>query len=213
VVGQLSVRTDPPGATVTIDGQRRGVSPLMIEDLEPGEHSVGLQNALSSVTERVTVQAGATASLVVPLSAPQGVPVSGWVSVASPIEMQLFEDGRLVGSSRSDRIMMSVGDHSLQIVNEALGYRQARTVQVSPGRVTPMRIDIPKGSVALNAAPWAEVWVDGDRLGETPIGNVNLPIGTHDVLFRHPELGEQRHMVTVTLNGPARLSVDMRKRQ
>jgi len=161
----------------------------------------------------VTVQAGATASLVVPLSAPQGVPVSGWVSVASPIEMQLFEDGRLVGSSRSDRIMMSVGDHSLQIVNEALGYRQARTVQVSPGRVTPMRIDIPKGSVALNAAPWAEVWVDGDRLGETPIGNVNLPIGTHDVLFRHPELGEQRHMVTVTLNGPARLSVDMRKRQ
>ena len=213
VVGQLNVRTDPPGATVTVDGQRRGVSPLVVEDLQPGEHAVGLQNALSSVTEHVTVQAGATASLVVPLSAPQGVPVSGWVSVASPVEMQLFEDGRLVGSSRSDRIMMSVGDHSLQIVNDTLGYRQSRTVQVSPGRVTPMRIDVPKGSVALNAAPWAEVWVDGDRLGETPIGNVNLPIGTHDVLFRHPDLGEQRHTVTVTLNGPARLSVDMRKRQ
>ena len=212
-VGQLSVKTDPPGATVTVDGQRRGVSPLIVEDLEPGDHSVGLQNALSSVTEKVTVQAGATASLVVPLSAPQGVPVSGWVSVTSPIEMQLFEDGRLVGSSRSDRIMMSVGDHSLQIVNDALGYRQSRTVQVSPGRVTPMRVDIPKGSIALNAAPWAEVWVDGDRLGETPIGNVSLPIGTHDVLFKHPDLGEQRHTVTVTLNGPARLSVDMRKRQ
>jgi hypothetical protein len=93
VVGQLSVRTDPPGATVTVDGQRRGVSPLVVEDLAPGEHSVGLQNALSSVTERVTVQAGTTASLVVPLSAPQGVPVSGWVSLTSPIEMQLFEDG------------------------------------------------------------------------------------------------------------------------
>jgi len=57
------------------------------------------------------------------------------------------------------------------------------------------------------------VWVDGDRLGDTPIGNVSLPIGAHEVVFRHPELGEQRHMVTVTLNGPARLSVDMRKRQ
>jgi hypothetical protein len=212
-LGQLSVRTDPPGATVTVDGQRRGVSPLVVEDLAPGEHAVGLQNALTSVTERVTVEAGSTASLVVPLSAPQGVPVSGWVSLTSPVEMQLFEDGRLVGSSRSDKIMMSVGDHSLQIVNETLGYRQARTIQVSPGRVTPMRIDVPKGSVALNAAPWADVWVDGDRLGETPIGNVNLPIGNHEVVFRHPELGEQRHTVTVTLNGPARLSVDMRKRQ
>jgi hypothetical protein len=211
-VGQLSVKTDPAGATVTVDGQRRGVSPLVIDGLTPGVHTVGLQNSISSVTEQVTIQAGATASLVVPLSAPEGVPVSGWVSLSTPIEMQLFEDGRLVGSSRSDRIMMSVGEHNLQIVNDQLGYRQSRTVQVTPGRVTPMRIDLPKGSMALNAAPWAEVWVDGDRLGETPIGNVSLPIGNHDVLFRHPELGEQRHTVTVTLNGPARLSVDMRKR-
>jgi hypothetical protein len=210
--GQLSVRTDPPGATVTVDGQRRGVSPLVIEGLTPGPHTVGLQNALSSVTEQVTVQAGSTASLVVPLSAAEGIPVSGWLSVTSPVEMQLFEDGRLVGSSRSDRIMVSVGAHSLQIVNEALGYRATRTVQVSPGRVTPMRIDLPRGSVALNALPWAEVWVDGERLGETPMGNVTLPIGNHDVLFRHPDLGDQRHTVTVTLTAPARLSVDMRKR-
>ena len=211
--GQLSVRTDPPGATVTVDGQRRGVSPLMIDGLTPGTHTVGLQNALSSVTEQVTIEAGSTAALVVPLSAPQGVPVSGWVSLTTPVEMQLFEDGRLVGSSRSDRIMMSVGNHTLQIVNEALGYRATRTVQVSPGKVTPMRVDIPKGTAALNASPWAEVWIDGERVGDTPMGNVSLPIGTHDVLFRHPELGEQRHTVTVTLSATARLSVDMRKRQ
>ena len=133
--------------------------------------------------------------------------------VNSPVEMQLFEDGRLVGSSRSDRIMMSVGDHGLQLVNETLGYRVNRTLQVAPGRVTPMRLDPPKGTLALNASPWAEVWVDGDRVGDTPMGNISLQIGSHDVLFRHPELGEQRHTVTVTLNGPARLSVDMRKRQ
>ena len=213
VEGQLSVRTDPPGATVTVDGQRRGVSPLVIQGLTPGQHTVGLQNSLTSVTEQVMVQAGATAALVVPLSAPEGVPVSGWVSLNAPIEVQLFEEGRLIGTSRSDRIMMSVGSHSLQLVNETLGYKVNRTVEVNPGRVTPVRIDIPKGSVALNATPWAEVWVNGDRVGETPIGNVTLPIGTHDVLFRHPDLGEQRHTVTVTMTGPARLSVDMRKRQ
>lgn len=211
--GSLSIRTDPPGATVTIDGQRRGVSPLVIDGLTPGTHVVGLQNPLSSVTEQVTIQAGATASLVVPLSAPQGVPVSGWLSVNSPVEMQLLEDGRLVGTSRSERIMMSVGDHNLQLVNETLGYRVSRTIQVGPGRVTSMRLDPPKGTLALNAAPWAEVWVDGDRVGDTPVGNISLAIGNHDVLFRHPDLGEQRHTVTVTLNGPARLSVDMRKRQ
>ena len=212
-LGQLSIRTDPPGATVVVDGQRRGVTPLVVADLMPGTHNVGLSNALSSVTEQVKIESGATASLVVPLTAPQGVPVSGWVSVTTPVEMQIFEDGRLIGSSRSDRIMMSVGEHNVQIVNEALGYRSGRTIRVNPGAVTPIRVDVPKGSLALNAAPWAEVWVNGDRLGETPIGNVSLPIGSHDVLFRHPDLGEQRHTVTVTMNAPARLSVDMRRRQ
>jgi hypothetical protein len=109
--------------------------------------------------------------------------------------------------------MMSVGNHNLQLSNDALGFKVARTVEVTPGRVTAVRVDVPKGSVALNASPWAEVWVNGERVGETPIGNVTLPIGDHDVLFRHPELGEQRHTVTVTMTGPARLSVDMRKRQ
>ena len=213
VVGQLNIRTDPAGATVSVDGQRRGTSPLLIEGLTPGTHTVVLQNALSSVTEQVTIEPGATAALVVPLSAPQGVPVSGWVAVNSPVEVQLFEDGRLVGSSRSDRIMMSVGENNLQIINETLGYRSTRVIQVAPGKVSGIRIDVPKGSMALNAAPWAEVFVNGDRVGETPIGNVTVPIGVHDVVFRHPELGEQRHSVTVTLNGPARVSVDMRKRQ
>jgi hypothetical protein len=66
--------------------------------------------------------------------------------------------------------------------------------------------------LALNALPWAEVWVDGERAGETPLGNLRLPIGRHSILFRHPELGEQHHTVTVTLKDVARLSVDLRKR-
>jgi hypothetical protein len=32
------------------------------------------------------------------------------------------------------------------------------------------------------------------------------------VLFKHPELGEQHHAVTVTASAPARLSADLRKR-
>ena len=54
--------------------------------------------------------------------------------------------------------------------------------------------------------------MDGDRVGETPIGNLPLTIGSHEIVFRHPEFGEQRHAATVGLKAPARLSVDMRKK-
>jgi len=210
--GQLQVRTEPAGARVTIDGQYRGVSPMTIEGLTPGPHAVKLDDATASVTERVTIEAGMTASLVVPLGAPKGVPVSGWISVAAPVDVQVFENQQLLGSSRSSQIMVSAGRHELDIVNETLGYRATRTVQVKPGDTARITLDWPKGALALNAVPWAEAWVDGERLGETPIGNVVLPIGVHRVVFRHPELGEQTHDVTVTLTAPARISADMRKR-
>jgi serine/threonine-protein kinase len=97
-------------------------------------------------------------------------------------------------------------------VNETVGYRQVRTIQVAAGRVAPLKVEWPKGTIAINALPWAEVLIDGEKVGETPIGNLSLPIGPHEILFRHPELGEQRFATTVTLKAPARVSVDLRKK-
>ena len=210
-VGQLMIRTEPGGARVTVDGVARGMSPMTVAALSPGDHVVVLESPMGSVKQSVTIEPGATAQLVVPLSAPEGAHVSGWVAVTSAIELQLFENDRLLGSSRSDRIMVSAGRHEVDLVNEELGYRATRTVDVAAGKVAPIAVDLPKGTIALNAAPWAEVWIDGTKVGETPIGNLSLAIGRHDVVFRHPELGEQRHSATVTLKDVARLSVDFKK--
>ncbi|MGB7218908.1 MAG: PEGA domain-containing protein [Vicinamibacterales bacterium] len=208
--GQLQVRTEPAGARVTVDGLARGLSPVTIGDLAPGQHSVVLEGDSGSAKQTVTVEAGVTASLVVQLT-PQGVPLSGWISVSAPEAVQLYEDGRLLGSSQTEQLMVAAGTHQLSIVNQALGYQTTRTVTVGAGKVSSIKIDFPKGTIAVNATPWAEVWIDGVKLGETPIGNAPLVIGSHQVVFRHPDLGEQRHVVTVTTTAPAKLSVDMRK--
>jgi len=210
--GQLDVRTDPPGARVSVDGQRRGVTPLTVSGLMPGKHVVVLENDLGQVSEDVTIESGRSASLVVPLRAPQGAPVSGWISIVVPVEVQVFESNRLLGSSRTDRIMVATGRHDLEFVNEALGYRSTQTIQVGPGQVVRAEPTWPQGTIAINAAPWANVWLDGRDLGETPVGATQLPIGTHEVVFRHPQLGEQRFTATVTATTPTRLSVDMRKK-
>jgi hypothetical protein len=108
--------------------------------------------------------------------------------------------------------VIPAGSHTLLFVNEPLQYRTTRTVTVSSGKVSFVRLDWPMGSIALNAQPWAEVWIDGERAGETPIGSIAVPIGVHEILFRHPQLGEQSVRATVTVGAPARVSVDMRKR-
>ncbi len=212
--GQLQVRTEPSGARVLVDGQKRGTSPVKIDNLSPGSHNVTVEGQGGSVSQDVTIESGVTASLVVPLAAPAAAaaPVSGWIAITAPIDVQIFENGQLLGTNRSEKIMAPVGRHELNISNDALGYRVTRSITVVAGQVSSMRIDPPKGSISLNAVPWAEVWIDGDRVGETPIGNFAITLGSHEVVFRHPDLGEQRFMSTVTLNAPARVTADLRRK-
>jgi serine/threonine protein kinase len=211
-LGDLQVRTDPSKATVTVDGKVVGRSPVTVKGLTAGTHRVVLENESGTFSDDVVIEAGATASLVVPMTKQPaaGANLSGWIAISAPADVQVYEGGRLVGSSRSDRIMVAVGRHDLEMVNEALGYRSTRTVDVAPGQVATVRPDWPKGSMAVNALPWAEVSIDGERVGETPIGSVSVPIGTHEIVFRHPDLGERRTTATVTTGAATRVSMDMR---
>jgi hypothetical protein len=58
----------------------------------------------------------------------------------------------------------------------------------------------PTGRLHINASPWAEVWVDDEYAGETPLGNVQVNEGTHRIRFRHPTLGERTITTTVEAN-------------
>ncbi len=211
VSGQLAVQSEPVGAKVLVDGVERGIAPLTIRDLTPGDHQVELQSNGVSARHTVTVIAGGTASLVIPMSgAATAGPVSGWVTVKAPFTLEIREGGQLLGSSDADRIMMAAGRHELELVNETLGYRATRAVQVVPGKVAAIAVELPQGVVNLNATPWAEVWIDGQRVGDTPIGNLSVAIGPHEIVFKHPQLGEKRQAVSVTLGAPIRVSIDMK---
>ena len=89
--------------------------------------------------------------------------------------------------------MLAAGRHVLEFVNQTLGYRAVahRAGGARQGRAD-RRSSCRRASVNLNASPWAEVWIDGRRVGETPIGNLAVPIGPHEIVFRHPEFGEKK---------------------
>lgn len=213
--GGLRVQTEPSRLPVFVDGTQRGVSPVAIEQLQPGEHEVSVRTATGVVRRSVTIQARETTSLIVSSTAPppdRGAVSAGWISITAPVALQLKEGGKLIGSSESDRLMLTAGDHDIEFSNETVGFSARRTVHVNAGKTTATKIDLPNGSLSINAQPWAEVWVDGERVGETPIGNLTRRVGTHEVIFRHPDLGERRETVLIAVGKPARVGVDLRKK-
>ena len=149
--GQISIQSEPAGATVTVDGVQRGVSPLTVAELTPGEHQVVLQGQGTSSTHKVVVQAGATASLIAPMSAAAPAATGGWLSVKIPVTVEIRERGNLLGTSETDRLMLSAGRHELEFVNPALSYRATRTVQITAGKITPVPLELPRGVIHINA--------------------------------------------------------------
>jgi hypothetical protein len=137
--------------------------------------------------------------------------LAGRLAVTAPVPLRLYESGRLVGTTEAESTMLPQGTHQLEFVNEAVGFRARRTVSIKPGATSSVKLDAPPGTLHVNAVPWAEVWIDGERIGDTPIGNLQTKIGSREIVFRHPELGERRTTVTVTLKEPARISMDLRK--
>ena len=136
---------------------------------------------------------------------------AGWFVIATPFDVEVFEHETLIGTSKSAKTMVASGRHDLEFVNGTLGYRERHTIEVAPGRITTVWIHAPGGTFSANARPWADVSVDGRNVGQTPVSNLVLPIGPHDVVFRHPQLGERRQRILVTLKRANRLAVDLSK--
>ena len=207
--GRLIVHSDPPGAKVLLDGRAAGVTPLTLPTVAPGSHRLVVSLDGSEVHQTVQVEGGGTASVILPMASP--AIASGRVAFHSPWEVDILEDGVLVGTSRTPALMLQAGPHNLRFVNDTFGYAHNQRVVVEPGRTVTVALPIPKGKLNVNALPWAEVSVDGAAIGETPLGDVSVDVGSHVLTFRHPELGEKTVSVAVKVGAPARVTVDMRK--
>ena len=81
----------------------------------------------------------------------------------APVELQIYEGNRLLGTTENNRIMIPAGRHELTLVNRELGSRLSRTVEVEPGQVAAINItEVPAAPPAAQpaAAPAAPAAAD-----------------------------------------------------
>jgi hypothetical protein len=134
----------------------------------------------------------------------------GGIRVSSAVPLQVYEGTTLLGSTLGP-IALLEGAHKIDLVNEALEFRTKATPVVKAGQMTPLAISLPNGRLSVNALPWADVLIDGKPAGQTPLANLSVTIGDHEIVFRHPQFGEQKQTTTVKAETPARVSLTFSK--
>ncbi len=55
------------------------------------------------------------------------------------------------------------------------------------------------GFFSINSEPWAEVYIEGKKIGDTPIVKYELPAGLYNVMLKNPEIGFE-NIVNISVN-------------
>ena len=202
--GTLAISSTPSQAKVTVDGKERGVTPLTVSDVPVGVRRIVIESSAGTVRRDVKVVADSLVTINETI-------ISGWIAAFAPFELQIYEGTRLLGTTEDGRIMVRPGSHELDFVNKRLGFRERRVIDVTPGTATAVNITTAVGIVRITAPAGADVLIDGVLFGDTPLRELRLPIGLHEIVLRHPQLGEQRVSITVGASAPTEVSVDFSK--
>jgi formylglycine-generating enzyme required for sulfatase activity len=189
--GTVKIISNPPGATVVIDGVVMGRTPWN-KPMVPGTYYVGLEfEGYQPVSRSVAVEAGKEATVFERLQAERGfihVAASGFINVmVTPADAVVTIDGRPAGVGQQGPL--SDGKHVVRV--EAPGYApREKAIMVQNGETVAatMVLSPISGTLMLSVNVDADCEVQNKRVRATPIDaeTLNLASGTNRIVCRAP---------------------------
>ena len=182
VEGELSIQSVPAGASVTIDGEPAGTTPLR-RSVAGGKYQVAVTHAqYAAVSESVEVT-HAAASVERLYRLPR--PAATLAFDVHPRDGALLIDGKKVSPTQSHSVP---AETPVTISYLRDGYAGVtRSVTARAGETTRVRLHLEPefGRVEIRSRPAARVFIDGTERGSTPL-RIRLPTAAHTVALRRP---------------------------
>ncbi len=203
----VSLATQPPGATVLVDGVEVGVTPVEAP-VTAGERQIEARlSGYNAWTNKVIVSAGT------PLQLPDVklALADGRVDIVSnPTEANVSIDGDFRGRAPLTVKLTPGKTHELTLTKP--GYETAtRSLSIAADSGRKLAIDlVPQyGEVQVESTPvGADVWVDGERRAATPV-TLSLTGVSHDIEIRRTGFANATQHVTPRPGFPQKLDFDL----
>ena len=167
--GHLDVNSNPMRADIYIDGKHYGQTPKIITDLLIGRHEVKLQKqGCAPLVKTIEIEEGETLSLNETLQTGKEITIR-----TERNGDKIYVNGDYVGTSPVN-VNLSYGTHGVKAVRD--GQVATKVIEVSGGSSSDVVVAFGK-IVAINSSSRGDdVYLNGDKVGETPLG-LDLSLG------------------------------------
>ncbi|MDO8871955.1 MAG: PEGA domain-containing protein [Methanoregula sp.] len=185
--GHVTIRTEPPGGDLYVDGKSRGVTPLTVDNLLPGRHEILIRRMgyedyhdVISVATDITTE---YTEYLVPL------PGTGFLSVtSSPEGADVRIDGIEFGKTPTNLQRIGVGNHTVDIFKSGY-WNFTRIVNIKGGESRLAKADLTKiptsCTLYLDSSPQGlKIYLNDTFKGFTPLTFDRVPSGDYVLEFR-----------------------------
>jgi hypothetical protein len=191
--GTLVIRSEPPGANVYLDGdQRPGQTPLTLEGIDLGSHSLRLTKPLyADLQQSVTIESGKKTEVALSLDAKFGTLRVTAESGGAPLAgAEVFLDGTKAGVTPYEDLAAKEGTVLIEV--RALMHRTFEAtaqVQRQVPAVVAAQLFNEYGTLSITSTPPARLLVDGKELGQADGHALPLRMGRHELALEPLEPG------------------------
>jgi serine/threonine-protein kinase len=135
---------------------------------------------------------------------------TGFISVTTEPPADIFLGKKKLGRGSVQQAKVPAGKHTLKVVLRK-GTRRTMAVNIKQGGHVEKSVAFGSGTLRIVVLPWADVWVDGKKKGQTPMPAMDLLEGSHKVRLVNDQLGkDDKKTVRIRPGKESKIRLDWR---
>ena len=222
--GTLAISSTPGGANVFIDNVMKGITPVTLTDTAIGSHLLLMRKAgYDDYTRNIIIEPATPATIGATLTKsvpePTTLPTSPYGSIAVtsyPPGAAVFLDSTQRGIAPAIFYEVLPGNH--QVTLSLKGYDDwSHIISVGSGQMAAINAELDAtkeitGSLAvITDPPGAEIFIDGNFKGVSPVTIPELSAGMHTVSLTLQEYANTTTNISVTAGQTQKYSTGLQK--
>jgi hypothetical protein len=209
----LRVISNEPDVEIFVDGESKGKAPVSIQSIKPGEHIVGgRKTRFKPMEQTVRVAPGENSIVSFRMEvAPPDRPRASLKVQSQVPNAEVFVDGSSLGRAPIDRNDLDPGKHYIVVHKDGFTDFKREVVLLENQSITMVADLSATGTVRVLSSPeGAEVKIDGELIGHTPVQRDAVASGDHIVEFKMKGFFDHKETMKIEGGREKVFSVDLK---